>query len=1028
MKSSQETEKHMHPHDHEHHYGHDHSRSGLIPLSSLLEPSPAHKKTIDIQALREKLATGRGPTFWRTLDEAAESEELREYIEEEFPALTGEIPQGIDRRNLLKVMAASLAMAGAAACTKQPKELIVPYVRQPENVIPGIPLFYATAMPAHGYARGLLVESHLNRPTKIEGNPDHPASLGSTTVFEQGSVLNLYDPDRSETVLHTGRLSTWSDFTIAFNTETQNLLARKGEGLAILTGVCTSPTLISQISSLFQQMPAARWYIHEPSVNPAVASAARQIAGRKAFVHYDLSQADVIVSLDSDFLNNGPAALVYARQWSQRRKAIDNGQTPVRHYAIEAGPTVSGSIADHHFPMESNKVSAIAYQLAKACGAAAPDVTEPAPAWLSVIVQDLQASKGRCVIIPGEYQPESVHLAAYAANAALGNVGKTVRLLESVEPDNTHSIEELTGDLNNGRVETLLILGGNPVYTAPSSLNFADAIRKARLVVRLGNFYDETSRYSHWHIPEAHYLETWSDSRAFDGTATIQQPLLQPLYEGKSAHEIVSILQNRPEQNSHAIVKAYWQGQIKDDFDTVWQTSLHNGTVAGTTVGVINAAGRVTIPPFSAPQSGEVEVVLRPDPTIGDGTYSNNGWLQELPKPQTKMTWENPVTVSPGRAAKMNIHTGDILRVTVNGKSVEGPAWIVPGQAEGSVVATFGYGRTGSGRLGNDIGYNAYLLQDAGSRFTVGGTLAKTGKHVDVADGQHTQTMAGREPVRTATYKEFQQHPNFPTMEEKPLAPSDTIYERKDWPYDGYKWGMTIDLNVCTGCSACTIACQAENNIAVVGKDQVAKGRRMHWIRVDRYYSGNMDAPEIYNQPVPCMHCEQAPCEVVCPVGATVHSNEGINQMVYNRCVGTRYCSNNCPYKVRRFNFLLYSDWNTQSLYGVRNPDVTVRSRGVMEKCTYCVQRIQEAKIKTEKEGRFIRDGEVVPACAQVCPTQAIYFGNLNDKNSVVAKTQALPRSYGMLDDLNTRPRTLYLGYVRNSNDALRSERGSEKS
>ncbi len=367
MKSSQEAEKHSH---HDHHHSHGHSHAGLIPLTSLLEPSPVRKKALDIQALREKLAAGRGPAFWRTLDEAAESEDLREYIEEEFPALTGEIPEGIDRRNLLKVMAASLAMAGAAACTKQPKELIVPYVRQPENVIPGIPLFYATAMPAQGYARGLLVESHLNRPTKIEGNPDHPASLGSTTVFEQGSVLNLYDPDRSETVLHAGRLSTWSDFTIAFNTEAQNLLARKGEGLAILSGVCTSPTLISQISSVFQGAPAAKWYVHEPSVNPALASVARKIAGRNAFVSYDLSQADVVVSLDSDFLNNGPAAMVYARQFSQRRKAIDNRQTPVRLYAVEASPTVSGSLADHHFPMESSKIPAIAYQLAKACGVA----------------------------------------------------------------------------------------------------------------------------------------------------------------------------------------------------------------------------------------------------------------------------------------------------------------------------------------------------------------------------------------------------------------------------------------------------------------------------------------------------------------------------------------------------------------------------------------------------------------------------------------------------------------------------------
>ncbi|MDQ2843034.1 MAG: TAT-variant-translocated molybdopterin oxidoreductase [Acidobacteriota bacterium] len=1009
-----------------HNSGNGHgANGGLISLESLLEPP--RKAAVDIEVLREKLAAGRGPQFWRTLEEAAESEELREYVEQEFPGLSGQIPQGVDRRNLLKVMAASLAMAGAAACTKQPKELIVPYVRQPENVIPGIPLFYATAMTTGGYARGLLVESHLNRPTKVEGNPDHPASLGATTIFEQASVLGLYDPDRSEMVLNEGRMSTWGEFTGRFNTEAQAITSRKGEGLAILTGPTTSPSFISQMKALAAQSPAMKWYISDPLVNPAMASAARNIAGRNAFVDYDLSKADVVVSLESDFLNSGPAALKYARQFAKRR-GVDNGETPVRLYAIESGPTVSGSLADNRFAVKSSAVPSIAYQLAQACGVNAPAASGTAPQWLSAVAQDLQKNKGRCVVIPGEFQPESVHLAAYAINAALGNVGQTVTLLEGVEPENTHSLEDLTNDLNNGHVETLVIVRQNPVYTAPASMNFLAAMRKARLTVRVGEFFDETSRWSHWHIPEAHYLETWSDARAFDGTTTIQQPLIDPLYNGKSGHEVVSILLGKPDQSAHEIVKGYWQDQMKSgDFDTFWQTSLHDGWVDGSKIGTVNGKAP-SLPALQTQEVSGMEVVFRPDPTIADGTYSNNGWLQECPKPQSKMTWDNVVSISPRNAGKMNVHKGDMLRVTVNGKSTVGPAWILPGHAEDSFTVNFGYGREGSGRVGNQIGYNAYAIQNAATPYAAGGSVEKTGEKYRIADVQETQTMAGREPVHAAELAEYREHPDFPTHEEKPLPHNESLYKDVRWNYDGYKWAMTIDLNVCTGCSACIVACQAENNIAVVGKDQVARGRHMHWIRVDRYYSGDLDEPVMYNQPVPCMHCENAPCEVVCPVAATVHSNEGLNEMVYNRCVGTRYCSNNCPYKVRRFNFYLYSNWTTESLYGVRNPDVTVRSRGVMEKCSYCVQRIQEAKITADKEGRFVRDGEILTACQQVCPTQAITFGNLNDKSSKVAKSQQLPRKYGLLDDLNTRPRTQYLGYVRNSNEALRGQRGNRES
>ncbi len=619
-------------------------------------------------------------------------------------------------------------------------------------------------------------------------------------------------------MLNRGSLSTWGQFTGALSTEAQSIGARKGEGLAILSGATTSPTFISQMNTLLAQWPSAKWYSHEPSVNPAVASAAKKIAGRSAIVTYDFSQADVILSLESDFLTVGPASLKYSRQFSAKR-AVDTGITPVRYYQVESSPSVGGSLADHRFSVKSSAVAPIAYQLAKALGVAVPEVTGTAPEWLGKVAEDLSGHKGRCVVVAGEYQPESVHLAAFAINSALGNVGTTVKVLETNAPD-THSIEDLTADLNNGHVETLIVLGVNPVYDAPASLDFLSAMKKARKVIRLGLYFDETSRWSHWHVPAVHYLESWSDARAFDGTATIIQPLVEPLYKGKSAHELLSVLLGKPDATPHDLVKGYWQSITPNDFDTTWKTSLHNGVVAGTAAAVANATP-APLAPLASPEAAEWEVTYRPDPTIGDGSYANNGWLQELPKPQTKTTWDNLIFVRPSDAEKMHVQKGDTLTVTVKGKSITGPVWITPNQAQGSVALFFGYGRTASGRVGNKIGYSAYEVQDAAAPFLTGGTVSKAAGTYEIANSQGMQTMDERAPVRVAEFAEFKQHPNFPTLEEPQIPRSITLYNDSEWKYPDHKWGMTIDLNICTGCSACAIACQAENNIAVVGKDQV---------------------------------------------------------------------------------------------------------------------------------------------------------------------------------------------------------------
>ncbi len=955
--------------------------------------------------------------YWRSLEELASTAEFRAFVEDEFPNRTPDWNDPASRRRFLTLMGASVALAGAvgstAACTVQPKEVIVPYVHQPEEVVPGNALFYATAMSIGGIATGLLVESHLGRPTKIEGNPEHPASLGATDAVMQASVLTMYDPDRSQAVTHNGAISDWGDFLSALAGARDVASLKKGLGFRILTGTVTSPTLASQMKDFLAAYPAAKWHQYEACDRHSARAGSMMAFGKQVNTIYRFDRADVIVSLDADFLCSGmPGGIRYARFYSARRRAaaVDPNLFSPRLYVAEGTPSITGGMAEHRFRMRTGEVEAFASNLLQ-------EIKSPT----SAVAKDLSAHQGTSIVIAGEHQPPRVHAIAHALNQALGNVGKTVVYTDPVEAnpvDELASLSELVADMRSGAVETLLILGGNPVYDAPADFNFLDALKNVKLRAHSGLYSNETAAWCQWHVPEAHYLESWSDARAYDGTVSLVQPLIAPIYAGKTPHEILNILNNQADRSAHDTVRDYWQAQHKNkDFDDFWQISLHDGVVGGTAFAETTPPA-AKVPDAPANAANGLEIVFRPDPAVGDGAMSNNAWLQEMPKPQNKMTWDNAVWFSPKSAEHYGVTTGDVVEIAVGGRKVEGPVWITPGHADESITVHFGYGRTRAGKIADGVGFNAYAIRASATPWIgTGAVITRKSRGYAFATTQHTQTMEERDPFRVATFLEYHKNPQFADPPEDHVADDHTMFPL--WEYKQHKWGMSIDLTSCVGCQACTIACQSENNISVVGKEEVAKGRHMNWIRVDRYYQGSLDDPDMYFQPVPCMHCENALCELVCPVAATVHSGEGLNEMVYNRCVGTRYCSNNCPYKVRRFNFYLYADWNTESLYGMRNPDVTVRSRGVMEKCSYCIQRINRAKIDAEKADRPLADGEIVTACQQACPAEAIVFGDLNDPNSRVAKLKKQQRDYSLLEELNTRPRTTYLARLRNPNPDL---------
>jgi molybdopterin-containing oxidoreductase family iron-sulfur binding subunit len=1061
------------------------------------------RKTLDLGKVRSRLAGKQGAQFWRSLEEVAETDEFKEYIHREFPSQASELNDPVTRRTFLKVMGASLALAGVAGCSpRQPDEKIYPYARKPDNLVYGEPMFFATAMPLAGYAMGLLVESHMGRPIKVEGNPQHPASLGATDAIAQASVLGVYDPDRSQGVLAMGRPSVWDNFLAFVQRERDARRANGGAGFRVLTENITSPTLLTQLNALRTQFPNVRVHRWEPTATDGARAGAQAVfgAGQEPVFHFD--RADVILSLDSDFMGTNPAHVRYARDFISRRKVAEGQAGMNRLYVVEPTPSITGATADHRLPLGAGRVELFARAVAQAVGVGAAQgtgLTDEQARWAQVVARDLQAHRGACVVVPGEYQSAAVHALAHAMNQALGAVGTTVTLQPAVDPTPepfTDSLRALVDDMNAGAVDLLLILGGNPVYSAPADFDFLGALEKVKTRIHLGHYVDETAAYCHWHVPEAHYLEAWGDVRAFDGTVTIMQPLIAPMYGGRSAIEVLAAFVGQPGRAPYEIVREYWTGQgIGDDFEAGWQQALNDGVVPTPAAGAAGAGGSAqpaqaaapgagpaaaptqpqapgtTPAPAGAPPAGAapaaaaaqaifaqappapgegLEIVLRPDPMLWDGRFANNGWLQEVPKPLTKLSWDNAALVGIGTAQRLGVNNGDVVDLRVQGRSVPAPVWILPGQAENSVTLYLGHGRQRAGRVGNGVGRNAYLIRTSGSLWHAAGLeVAKTGTTYPLATTElhnmiDNQTVDGehdRHLVRVGSLEQFRADPNFAHRVGHQMSAEGETHETTqpthpslmpEYPYDGNKWGMVIDLSSCIGCNACVVACQAENNIPVVGREQVATGREMYWLRIDRYFEGQAENPHTYFEPIPCMHCEQAPCEIVCPVAATVHDTEGLNTMVYNRCIGTRYCSNNCPYKVRHFNFLHYGD--DSPLGQLRaNPDVTIRWRGVMEKCTYCVQRIWHARTESEKQNRPIRDGEIQTACQQVCPTDTIVFGNLNDPNSRVARLHKSPLNYGLLTELNTQPRTTYLARVRNPNRELEpaevahpSEHGAE--
>jgi molybdopterin-containing oxidoreductase family iron-sulfur binding subunit len=998
--------------------------------------------------------------YWRSLAQIEDRPEYRTALEREFPEGASELPEGVSRRDMMMLLGASMSLAGVAGC-RRPVEEIVPFVTAPEEIVPGIPRYYATTMPFRRSAYGLIVESHEGRPTKVEGNPSHPSTLGASSSLVQASVLGLYDPDRSQSVTSKGTRKSWSDFVTAWGQLSEAHASDGGAGLAILSESFCSPTLARLAAELRSRYPRLQWATYDAVSDESRLAGLRHATGRDVDLMLRFDRASVILCLDADPLLTDPEMIRHARGFAAGRSAGASGGAMNRLYAVEGVFSLTGAMADHRLRLESRQIApflaALAARLApptagaaSLAGAGVPGVD---PRWIDALAKDLLANRGKGLIVAGERQPAAVHAAVCALNTYLGNTGTTVTYYETKDASlpSVSSLVSLVSAMNGGAVQTLVVLGGNPVFDAPADLNFASAMAKVPQSIALGHTSDETSAKAKWHIPRAHYLESWGDVRAVGGTLSVVQPLILPLFGGRSPVEVLGLMVGGQDRSGYDIVRETWTPLLgEDEFDKKWNRVLHDGLLAGSELPEI--VPELTAQPLASLADAStkagasttgLEVVFLPSPALHDGRFANDGWLQELPDPLTKLTWDNPALVSLKTAEGLGLASEDVIRLDYAGRSLELPVSILPGMSDGVVALTLGYGRSHAGRIGSGVGFDTFRVRrSTAPGFDAGGTLTKLARTYSLSATQNHGSMEGRPLVRESTLTELRSEAASrpPAAEsahggESPQAPKEGkvtalgVFEAdphhfslwKEHTYDqGHQWGMTIDLNSCIGCNACMTACQSENNVPVVGKTQVAKGREMHWIRVDRYFSGEpAGSPEVVFQPVPCMHCEDAPCEQVCPVAATVHDNQGLNVMVYNRCIGTRYCSNNCPYKVRRFNFFNFTKDTPESLKLAMNPDVTVRARGVMEKCTYCTQRINRTKIDAKLAGRELRDGDVKTACQQACPASAIQFGDLRDHSSKVVKAKADPRNYALLDELNTKPRTTYLAKVRNPNPDL---------
>ncbi len=1081
--------------------------------------------TKNFASLRDSVLSQSGKEYWRSVEEFVDAPEFEEFIAREYPHEIEEWDNSLSRRNFVKVMGASLALAGLSGCVIQPPEKIVPYVKSPIGMFPGKPNFFATAMSIGGVATGLLAKSFEGRPVKVEGNPDHPGSRGATDVLAQASILGMYDPDRSQETTYRGSSKTWESFMTEFRAAIEENRKDGGAGVRFLTETVTSPTLIDQFNKVKAELPNSKWVQYEPVNQDNVLAGAKLAFGSPVQTIYKFDKAERILSLDADIFSGFNVA--YIKDFGKSRAFNEEKKEISRLYSVETTISLTGAKADHRIAVKPSQMGEVAKAIAKAIGVAGAtsSYTENA-AWIAAMAKDLTAAKGKSIVVAGDNQSPMVHALAHAMNASLGNVGQTVSYIDPLTPNTDKTqieqFKELIGDIDGGRVKMLVILGGNPVYNSPADFKLnEERMNKIALRVHHGLYADETAQYCHWHVSDKHYLEGWSDARAFDGTVSIVQPLIVPLYDGKNVHEVVQLIfKENFDKKDYDIVKEYWQktdikpaaavtptkeavkegepkveepktaarvttptaniatkeapkvnatpapakeapkadaktapaantvaAVIPKNFEDNWRKAIHDGIVPNTAATPKTVTANTAFmgqPEIKTAGSG-LEISILPDPCVYDGRFVNNGWLQELPNPLNKITWENVALISPKTAEKMGINRGndarefaggaqgtsfintkggnqfsDTVTLKYQGGEIEKPVpmWITPGQPDDVVTIYMGYGRTKAGKIGTGLGYNAFDVRRSDAMNNGFGEIVKRNQQADIASTQIHFNMEGRDLLRVWDVDEFVKDPKIGEQEDMyplsmyPREPFQTLYNQN------HKWGMSIDINSCVGCNACVLACQSENNIPVVGKEQINRSREMHWLRIDAYYGGadinDPDGPHF--QPVLCQQCEQAPCETVCPVHATVHSAEGLNDMVYNRCVGTRYCSNNCPYKVRRFNFLLYQDWNTPQYKLMRNPEVTIRSRGVMEKCTYCTQRIAAARIEAEKDGRKIRDGEVVTACQAVCPTEAITFGDMGDPTSKIAKVKKDERDYILLNELNTQPRTTYLAGLKNQN------------